>query len=236
MPNEVARVEIPQNEMLEALKGSMNPTLEDAFKASKKPALISEIESNTQKDYRRLLKKYKEQQKMLNALKKEEKLALREKFKDLSSSGRRRKYTPIRMKNKIIDYFALIQATNRPPTKSGLMVHLKMHRDQFYAYSGYPEFKDIMEQTSQMMENWYEESLILNKYNGSGIQFALKNRFGWKDTQTVEIDNGNNEDMLVRKIEALAPELVGFFKTMNSINLEEPKQLESLVVIEGDYE
>lgn len=179
--------------------------------------------------YNKLLKKYKEQQKMLNSLKMEEKLELREKFKHLSAAGRRRKYTPLKIKNKIIDYFATIQAKNRPPTVSGLMTHLKMHRDQFYAYSNYPEFKDIMEQTRNMMENWYEESLVLGKYNGQGIQFALKNRFGWTDTMTVKNENIVDEKQLIAKIESLAPELASLFAG----NL--PRQIEDKSeIIEGE--
>jgi hypothetical protein len=159
---------------------------------------------------------------MLNSLKKSEKMEIREHFKHLSQSGRRRKYTPLKMKNKIIDYFATIQAKNRPPTISGLMTHLKMHRDQFYAYSGYPEFKDIMEQTRNMMENWYEESLVLGKYNGSGVQFALKNRFGWTDTQIIKHEETVDERQLIAKIESLAPELASLFQATQLKQLEEP--------------
>lgn len=143
----------------------------------------------------------------------EEKFNLKQQFKGVGKAGRPKKYTPNRLKNRIIDYFAMVKAKNKPPTISGLMVHLRMHRDQFYQYAAYPEYKDIMEQTKNMMENWYEESLILNKYSGSGIQFALKNRFGWTDTQTVKVENGSDEASLIRKIEALAPEIAGFFVT-----------------------
>jgi hypothetical protein len=209
------------------------PTTE---KIARKEA-ASDVEKVARKDYNRLMKKYKEQQKMLNSLKMEEKMELREQFKHLAQTGRKRKYTPLRMKNRIIDYFATVRAKNKPPTKSGLMVHLKMHRDQFYAYSSYPEFKSIMEQTAQMMENWYEESLILNKYNNSGIQFALKNRFGWTDTQTVRVEDGvNAEDMLIRKIEALAPQLVGFFQKSNEDDERRQIAHDTAKIIEVSYE
>lgn len=176
--------------------------------------------SEQRREYNLLMKKYREQQKMLNSLKKSEKLEIREHFKHLTQAGRRRKYTPLTMKNKIIDYFATIQAKNRPPTISGLMTHLKMHRDQFYTYANYPEFKDIMEQTRNMMENWYEESLVLGKYNGSGIQFALKNRFGWTDTQTIRHEEVVDEKQLIAKIESLAPELALVFQQQGLRQLE----------------
>ena len=191
----------------------------------------NELTKVNKKDYMRLRAKYKEQQKILNSLKMEEKLEIREKFKHLTG-GRKRKYTPLRMKNRIIDYLAHIQATSRPPTISGLMAHLKMHRDQWYAYCGYPEFKDILEQTKNVMENWYEESLVLGRYNGTGIQFALKNRFGWTDTQIVKNETINGEDMLIRKIEALAPEIAGFFQKSVEREVVEYKPLK---IVEGVF-
>lgn len=176
--------------------------------------------SEARREYNLLMKKYREQQKILNSLKKSEKLEIREHFKNLSPTGRRRKYTPQTIKNKIIDYFATIMTKNKPPTVSGLMVHLKMHRDQFYAYSGYPEFKDIMEQTRNMMENWYEESVALGRFNPGGLQFVLKNRFGWTDTQTVKVENQVDERQLIAKIESLAPELAMIFQSQALKQLE----------------
>jgi hypothetical protein len=191
------------------------------------------IELSARQAYIRLKKKYTEQQKMLKQLTAEEKFEFKDSFRNLGG-GRKKKYTPAKMKNKIIEYFAKMKAMSRPPTKSGLMVHLKMHRDQFYQYATYPEFKDIMEQTATMIENWYEEALILNKYNASGIQFALKNRFGWTDSTTLKLEQNNSEDNLVRKIESLAPELAGFFKAMSdkmSAEVDIPKQ----IMIEAEF-
>lgn len=184
----------------------------------------NQVEISARQAYLKLKKKYEEQKKMLKMLTAEEKFEIKDQFKGING-GRKRKYTPAKMKNRIVDYFARMKAMNRPPTKSGLMVHLKMHRDQFYQYASYPEFKDIMEQTAVMIENWYEEALILNKYSASGLQFALKNRFGWTDTQTIRHEDGGNvEENLVRKIEALAPELAGFFKANTDRLAIESKQ------------
>jgi len=163
--------------------------------------------------YAKLKKIYKEEKALMTDAKRIEKFNIRTNFAGMASSGGRpKKYTPIRLKNKIIDYFAMISATHRPPTVSGLMVHLKMNRDQFYHYYTYPEFKDIMEQTKNMMENWNEEALVLAKHNTAGIMFALKNRFGWKDLQSVETTVQIQEDQLIHRIAALAPDLVGFIQ------------------------
>lgn len=192
--------------------------------------------NESRREYNLLMKKYREQQKILNSLKKSEKLEIREHFKNLSPTGRRRKYTPLTIKNKIVDYFATVMAKNKPPTVSGLMVHLKMHRDQFYAYSGYPEFKEIMEQTKNLMENWYEESVALGRFNPSGLQFVLKNRFGWTDTVNVKQEVTLDEKQLVARIESLAPELAELFSTAGQLKMLEntPPVLEGVVVDEAE--
>lgn len=191
--------------------------------------LIGKGDLVTKAMYNKLKKKYKEQQKALNALKMEEKLALRADF-NAAKAGRKRKYTPLRMQNRIIDYFATVLSKNKPPTISGLMNHLHMNRDQFYTYEKYPEFKDIMEKTRNMMENWLEESLIMGRGNPQGIQFTLKNRFGWADTQVIRHETDTNEDHLIRKIEALAPDLIGFFKATGKILHQIPETIEAEVI------
>lgn len=127
----------------------------------------------------------------------------------VNARGRKKKYTPQKLKNRIIDYFAEIMVLNKPPTVSGLMVHLKMNRDQFYQYAQYPEYRDIMEHAKNIMENWLEERLVLSKTNPSGLIFALKNRFNWKDTQTIEHEGQDlTEAELIHRIAALAPDMI----------------------------
>lgn len=190
----------------------------------------NEVELSARQAYLKLKKKYDEQKKMLKMLTAEEKFEIKEQFSGLAA-GRKRKYTPAKIKNKIVEYFAKMKATNRPPTKSGLMVHLKMHRDQFYQYGTYPEFKDIMDQTAAMIENWYEEALILNKYSATGIQFALKNRFGWTDTQVIKTEQAIDEGSLVARIEALSPELAAIFSNRPQPVIE--ATYDDLKLIEG---
>lgn len=160
--------------------------------------------------YRKMRKEYKKKEKEFLESTAKERFAIRDSFKGLNQVGRKKKYTPITLKNKIIDYFAMIKALDKPPTVSGLMVSLKMHRDQFYQYAEYPEFRPIMEQTKLLIENWAEERVSLSKYNPSGLIFVLKNRFGWKDLTSVEQMAITPEDQLIARITALAPGLLGY--------------------------
>lgn len=177
----------------------------------KKKRTNQDQEESSRAIYRKQLKEYKSKIKELEEKVDKERFAIRDAFRGMNQpAGRKKKYTPITLKNRIIDYFAMIKALDRPPTVSGLMVHLKMHRDQFYQYYEYPEFRPVMEQTKLLIENWAEEKVVLSKYNPSGLIFVLKNRFGWKDTQTVETTSLTPEDQLIARIAALAPGLLGY--------------------------
>ena len=170
---------------------------------------LTPVESAREK-YRKMRKEYKKKEAEFLESTAKERFAIRDSFKGLNPAGRKKKYTPITLKNKIIDYFAMIKAMDKPPTVSGLMIHLKMHRDQFYCYADYPEFRPIMEQTKLLIENWAEEKIVLSKYNPSGLIFVLKNRFGWKDLTSVEQMAITPEDQLIARITALAPGLLGY--------------------------
>lgn len=190
--------------------------------------------------YRRQRKEYKDKAKELDQKVAEKRFAMREAFKGVHQpQGRRKKYTPITLKNRIIDYFSMMMALDRPPTKSGLMVHLKMCRDQYYQYEQYPEFANIMDQTSLIIENWAEERLVMGKYNPTGLVFMMKNRFGWKDTQTVETRNITPIEQLEARIAALAPNLISYLggtsnvidaviEERNSSNSEESVEVDAI--------
>lgn len=129
--------------------------------------------------------------------------------KILSTSGRNKKYTPTKLRNKVVDYFTNCYVDSKPPTVTGLTLHLKISRETFYSYMNDPSMREVLETARYMMENWLEEKLVMSKQNPTGIIFALKNRFGWKDVQTVET-NGNefSEEEILAKIAALAPKLL----------------------------
>lgn len=144
---------------------------------------------------------------------KSEKEELDEKKQELKGlfkrQGRHKKYTPVRLRNKIVEYFAKCEQKGTPPTVTGLTVHLKISRETFYSYAREEETKDILETARYLLENWLEERLVMARHNPTGIIFALKNRFGWKDVQTVETNTSDvSEEELLAKIAALAPKLL----------------------------
>jgi uridine phosphorylase len=129
--------------------------------------------------------------------------------KILSTSGRNKKYTPTKLRNKVIDYFTNCYVEAKPPTVTGLTLHLKISRETFYSYMNDLTMREVLETARYMMENWLEEKLVMSKQNPTGIIFALKNRFGWKDVQTVEnTTNEISEEEILAKIAALAPKLI----------------------------
>jgi hypothetical protein len=126
-----------------------------------------------------------------------------------SRRGKPPKYTPRKMGQKVDKYFNKCDSTGKPPTITGLMLYLGLGREQFYYNLSHPYFGPIMLYARDRIENWLEEQLVTIKHNPTGIIFALKNRHGWKDVQTTEINYNNlTERELMAKLEALAPDLV----------------------------
>ena len=68
----------------------------------------------------------------------------------LQKTGRKRTFTPTRMRNEINKYLSWCEENDRVPSIKGLMIHLKMHKSQFYTYCEYPEFTDLMEQAREL--------------------------------------------------------------------------------------
>ena len=68
--------------------------------------------------------------------------------------GRPKRYTPTKFRNRINDYFATCEKKECYPNIKGMMLHLGMAKDQFYAYDKYPEMKPIVEWARTVMEDW----------------------------------------------------------------------------------
>jgi hypothetical protein len=76
---------------------------------------------------------------------------------------------------------------NRPYTVTGLALHLGLTRKGLIDYQHKSkEFCNTITRAKQKVEMFYEESLVSAK-SSHGVEFALKNNFGWVDKQEHEL-------------------------------------------------
>ena len=124
-------------------------------------------------------------------------------------TGRKRLFTPTKMRNSINQYLSWCEANDRVPSIKGLMIHLKMHKSQYYTYCEYPEFTDIMEQARLVISEWCENDVYRTPGAASGKIAYMKNIHGW--TEKVEQNNTTvnmSVDEAKAKLESLAPLLL----------------------------
>ena len=147
--------------------------------------------------------------------------------------GRKKMYTPLKMKNEINRYFEFCENADEMPSIKGLMIHLKMYKEQFYRYiHKYPEFAEILEHTRMIIANWAENDVYNTKGLAAGKIAYMKNIHGWADkletNNTTEIRQ-ISVDEAKAKIEMLAPKLLEALK-----NNELLKQLTKRESIEAE--
>ncbi len=137
--------------------------------------------------------------------------------------GRKRKYTPLRMKNGINRYFEWCEEQDEVPSIKGMMIFLKMYKDAFYKYLKQPEFSDMLEHARLIISNWAEIDVYNTKGQAAGKIAYMKNIHGWSDkleTQSTNETRVVTVDEARAKIESLAPkllELLGSQLTVNQI-------------------
>ncbi len=134
--------------------------------------------------------------------------------------GRKKKFTPTRMKNQINKYFEFCETEDRVPSIKGLMIYLKMYRDQFYQYLSYPEFKDIMEHARLIIREWCENDVYRTKGQAAAKIAYMKNVHDW--TEKVESESTVRQivspEEARARIEMLAPKLLEILKQGNVLN------------------
>ena len=131
-----------------------------------------------------------------------------------NQAGRKKKFTPTKMKNSINAYFDWCEKEDRVPSIKGLMIHLNMYRDQFYQYLSYPEFKDIMEHARLIISEWCENDVYRTKGQAAAKIAYMKNVHDW--TEKVDSNTTVTKVLSVEesraKIEMLAPKLLEVLK------------------------
>lgn len=138
-----------------------------------------------------------------------------------SKAGRKKKYTPTKIKNAINSYFKWCEEEDELPSIKGMMIHLKMYKDQFYQYLQYPEYTNIMEHARMIIANWVETDIYNTKGMAAGKIAYAKNLHGWSDK--LETSNQTTQtvisvDQARAKIEALAPKLLELMKSNMLVN------------------
>ena len=135
--------------------------------------------------------------------------------------GRKKRYTPTKMKNEINKYFEWCEDEDSIPSIKGMMIHLKMYRDQYYQYCKYPEFADMMEAARLHIANWIEEDVYRTPGQAAGKMGYVKNLHGW--SEKLETNNTTTQTVLSvesakAKIEMMAPILLELLKNNNVVN------------------
>lgn len=93
---------------------------------------------------------------------------------------------------------------HKPFTITGLALALDMSRQDLLNYEqreGYEAFFDTVKKAKARCENYVEEGMLQNTIHPASGCFNMKNNYGWKDQQDINID------ATVRTVEQLLEEL-----------------------------
>lgn len=151
-----------------------------------------------------------------------------------SKAGRKKKYTPTKLKNSINKYFEWCEEEDEIPSIKGLMIHLEMYRDVFYKYLSYEGYSEIMEHARLIIMNWAEEDVYNTKGMAAGKLAYMKNVHTWADKIETKNENTNaNITLSVEeaksKIEMLAPKLLELLQSHEVV-----KQIGKQDVVEAE--
>ena len=101
------------------------------------------------------------------------------------------------LQEKIDAYFEHCIANKKPFTVSGLAYFLDVDRKTLCNYGEKAEFFHTIKKAKARIEAFNEESLYTNR-NTAGVIFNLKNNFGWKDKNDINV--AGNEAAIADKL------------------------------------
>lgn len=102
------------------------------------------------------------------------------------------------LEEKVEAYFKDAAKRKAPPTMAGLANALDIDRRTLINYRGRgDEFRSVIAKAKGRIEQAWEEGLFTAK-NSSGVQFNLKNNFGWRDKTEQEITGAGGEPLINR--------------------------------------
>jgi len=143
-----------------------------------------------------------------------------------SLKGRQVKYTPIKLRNRINDYFAICDKKGLVPTVAGIYGHLKINKVTWYAYCDRLELSAICEWARDAIEQWFIQGLWDAPSSNTNKQLVAKQNCGWQE-QTTHTTRIISIDEAQAKLERFLPLLL----EMHKKSLESVKQIEH---IEGE--
>lgn len=78
---------------------------------------------------------------------------------------------------------------NKPWTVTGVALWLDINKDTLVEYGKKPQYSATVKRARERIEQQLEQMLLTQGTNTVGIIFNLKNNFGWKDKQEVDISS-----------------------------------------------
>lgn len=119
--------------------------------------------------------------------------------KPVGYSGRPWKYSSKKKLEEDIEaYFSECEERKKPPTVSGLGRKLDLCTETLRNYKKDELFGSTIKRALQRIEEKWEEMLPYAR--GSGVQFNLKNNFGWRDKSEQEITGAGGAPLTTRII------------------------------------
>lgn len=150
--------------------------------------------------------------------------------------GRKKKYTPTRMKNEINRYFEHCENNDLVPSIKGMMIFLKMYKDMFYTYLKYPDFTDLLEHARMIISEWAETDVYNTPGQAAGKIAYMKNLHGWSDKLETknesEVRQISSVEEARRTITALAPQLLEALKSEQLTNQLANEKIEEAEIVE----
>jgi KaiC/GvpD/RAD55 family RecA-like ATPase len=125
------------------------------------------------------------------------------------------------MLNGINRYFEYCETTDDMPSIKGMMIHMKMYRDDFYRYAKDGRYAEMLEQARLIIDHWAERAVWESKGMAAGKIAYMKNVHSWAekiDTNNVTEIRKVSVEEATSRIKMLAPLLLDVLKSQNTVN------------------
>ena len=120
--------------------------------------------------------------------------------------GRNKSYKTPKAFEKAVDaYFKSLMnedgSYKKPPTLSGLCLHLDISRDTFASYAKIDGYSDTARRARARVEAFLEECLVVREKGVQGIIFNLSANFGWREKHEISASDDENTQLFAMSME-----------------------------------